>query len=55
MKWEYVMLLVNDVQQMNKLGADGWELVSAHPQAQGLIWCVFKRAIDDAGKTRKRA
>ena len=53
MKWEYLMLLVSDVQQMNSLGAEGWELVSASPQAQGFIWCVFKREVD-AGKTRKR-
>lgn len=56
MKWEYLTVVVNDVQQLNALGAEGWELVTAITQATNTVWCVFKRPIDESGgKTRKRA
>ena len=36
MKWEYLITSDWSMVNMNKLGADGWELVTAHDST--LIW-----------------
>jgi hypothetical protein len=54
--WEYLMVVVNDVHQLNTLGSEGWEVLAAVPQAINTVWCLLKRPIPDGtSKTRKRA
>lgn len=58
MTWEYLMVVVNDVHQLNTLGAAGWEVIAAVPQAINTVWCLLKRQVivtDGTSKTRKRA
>jgi hypothetical protein len=48
-QWEYKTLYDNGFSasdKMNKLGAEGWELVSATPMGAGSVVCALRRPLE---------
>lgn len=43
--WEYKIVYTSSEDELNKLGADGWELTAAYTQAgqPGAPYCILKR------------
>jgi hypothetical protein len=49
-KWQYQVApipLHNEALMLNNFGADGWELVAIHTNAQGGLIAFLKRPQDD--------
>lgn len=44
-KWEYKSVQWNEDEELNELGAEGWELVSAVAGAAYVYYALFKRPL----------
>lgn len=50
MKWEYkkdVFKISKLSESLNAIGQDQWELVTADFASDGLVYCIFKKSIEE--------